>query len=156
MIEMLRRGRTAVVMTAAAAAILLSACGGAGYGSTGSPSTHRPTAATAATVVGTDSIPGIGTVLDNSKGFTLYHLTTDTRLKTTCLDVCAQVWPPLLATTGALHTPAGVNGTLGTIHRPDGGTQVTFNGMPLYTYSGDPGPAQANGQGISGFYAVTP
>jgi predicted lipoprotein with Yx(FWY)xxD motif len=44
---------------------------------------------------------------------------------------------------------------LGTIDRPDGGTEVTYNGMPLYLYVGDKSPGQANGQGVGGFFAVT-
>jgi len=139
----------------AAVAILLSACGGAGYGSSSAPPTHRVATGTGASVFGTRSIPGIGTVLDDSKGFTLYRLSTDTRSKTTCLGECAQEWPPLLATKGVPRTSPDVNGTFATIRRPDGGTQVTFNGMPLYTFAGDSGPGQANGQGISGFLAVT-
>jgi predicted lipoprotein with Yx(FWY)xxD motif len=35
------------------------------------------------------------------------------------------------------------------------GDQVTFNGMPLYTFTGDSKPGQVNGQGIDGFFAVT-
>lgn len=51
---------------------------------------------------------------------------------------------------------AGLPGKLGTITRPDGGVQVTDNGLPLYTYSGDHKPGQANGQGIQGvWFAVT-
>jgi predicted lipoprotein with Yx(FWY)xxD motif len=44
---------------------------------------------------------------------------------------------------------------LGTVKRPDGRLQVTFEGMPLYTYVGDTAPGQAKGQGIHGFVAVT-
>jgi predicted lipoprotein with Yx(FWY)xxD motif len=49
---------------------------------------------------------------------------------------------------------------LGTIHRSDGGTQVTYNHHPLYYYSGDSGAGQQNGQAINAFgaawYVVTP
>lgn len=155
MIEMLRKRMTVVGLTAAIAAILLSACGGAGYGSSSGPPTHRATG-TATSRIGTRSIPGIGTVLDDGKGFTLYHLPTDTSTKITCVGGCAQVWPPLLATGGVPQASPEVNGSFATIKRPDGGTQVTFNGMPLYSYVGDSAPGQANGQGIDGFLAVTP
>ena len=51
----------------------------------------------------------------------------------------------------------GTSGTFGTIKRPDGTTQLTFDGMPLYTYSGDSAAGQANGQGVQGvWFAVTP
>ena len=56
-----------------------------------------------------------------------------------------------------IHDPVwGVTGNLGTVMRPDGGTQVIYDGFPLYTYSGDTGPGQDNGQGIQGvWFAVT-
>jgi len=42
-----------------------------------------------------------------------------------------------------------------TIVRASGARQVTYHGMPLYTYAGDSGPGQANGQGVGGvFFAV--
>jgi predicted lipoprotein with Yx(FWY)xxD motif len=47
-----------------------------------------------------------------------------------------------------------VSGQFGSLTRPDTGTQITFNGMPLYTYTGDSAPGQANGQGLEGFFAV--
>ncbi len=157
------RTRTAVFgVSAAAVAILLSACGGyksaspAAYTSA-SPSAPAPAPATGgASLVGTQSIPGIGAVLVDSKGLTLYHLTTDTSTKTTCTGGCARIWPPLLATNGTPPSSPASTGTFGKIARPDGGAQVTFNGMPLYTYAGDSKPGQANGQGIAGtWFAVT-
>lgn len=137
---------------AAAAIVLLAACGqkaGAGGGSGSSPAT--------ADVIGTRSVQGIGTVLDDAKGFTLYHLKTETNGRVRCTGTCASTWPPLLTGGGAAPAaPAGVSGTFGTVKRPDGGVQVTFDGMPLYTYSGDTGPGQANGQGVAGvWFAVT-
>jgi len=53
-------------------------------------------------------------------------------------------------------TVPGVSGTFGTIERPEGTTQLTFDGMPLYAYSGDTAPGQANGEGVQGvWFAVT-
>ena len=149
-----------------AAAILLAACGKAANNApaaappaSGSPAASPSTAPSPspspvgiAFKIGISSISGIGTVLDNSKGFTLYHLTSDSSSMTTCTGGCAQVWPPLLSPNGKLPASPGVNGMFGTIKRPDGTLQVTFNGMPLYTYSGDSGPRQAHGQGIGGVW----
>ncbi len=161
MIEVLRKRAHLLGLTTVVVGILLSACGaGSGYGSTAaSPPGHATTApeGKGASGVGTQHVPGIGTVLDNSKGLTLYHLTTDTSTTTTCSGGCAQVWPPLLASSSVPGASPGVTGTFGTIQRPDGGAQVTFKGMPLYTYSGDSGPGQAAGQGIGGvWFAATP
>ncbi len=167
MIGFLRRRATLLGVSAVAAAILLSACG-AGNGA--SPATYPPGPATSGSPaapssasasgggaeVGTRPIAGIGTVLVNGTGLTLYHLTTDTSAKTTCTGSCAQAWPPLLATNGNPQSFPGALGTFGMINRPDGGAQVTFDGMPLYTYAGDSRPGQANGQGIAGtWFAVT-
>ncbi len=167
MIGFLRKRASVFGMSAVAVAILLSGCGPGAKSA--SPAPHPPVAATGpaaappsapassgAAKVGTQPIPGIGAVLVNGKGLTLYHLTTDTSTKTTCTGGCAQVWPPLLATNGNPPPSPGALGTFGTIKRPDGGLQVKFNGMPLYTYAGDSHPGQASGQGIGGtWFAVT-
>ena len=51
---------------------------------------------------------------------------------------------------------SGVTGPLGTIATPSGGKQLTYMGWPLYTYSGDSAPGQANGQGSGGiWFAMT-
>jgi predicted lipoprotein with Yx(FWY)xxD motif len=132
------------------AALLLSACGS-------KAAAHSGSGGSTANQVGTESLSGIGTALDDSRGFTLYHLTTEKNGQVQCTGSCAGVWPPLLVTSGGAPTAtAGLTGSLGTIKRPDGSVQVTYNGMPLYTYSGDSGPHQANGQGVQGvWFAVT-
>jgi predicted lipoprotein with Yx(FWY)xxD motif len=128
--------------------MLLSACAG--------KSTPSAGGGAKAGAITTRSISGIGTVLQDGKGFTLYHITTDTSTKISCSGSCATTWPPLLASGGSVPSGSGLPGALGTINRPDGGTQVTYNGMPLYTYSGDSAAGQANGQGIGGvWFAVT-
>ena len=46
---------------------------------------------------------------------------------------------------------------LGTVDHPDAGTQVTYNGWPLYFFSGDSAPGDTNGQGQGGvWYVVDP
>jgi predicted lipoprotein with Yx(FWY)xxD motif len=135
------------------AAILLSACG-KGYG-TGSNGSSAPPVGDSAALLSA-SISGIGTVLEASNGFTIYHLTTEVGGQIECTGGCRATWPPVLASGAVPALPGGVPGTLSTVNRPDGGVQLTFNGMPLYTYSGDSGPGQSNGQGIGGvWFAVT-
>jgi predicted lipoprotein with Yx(FWY)xxD motif len=84
-------------------------------------------------------------------------LSTESGGSIQCTGQCASVWPPFLESGGTLPTESGgASGALGTIARPDGSTQITYNGMPLYQYSGDSQPGQANGQGIQGvWFAVT-
>jgi predicted lipoprotein with Yx(FWY)xxD motif len=109
--------------------------------------------------VATGSASGVGTVLVDGTGLTLYELDTEASGQIMCTDACRSVWPPLLLPAGVTSATSGdgVTGTLGTIMRPDSGTQVTYNGRPLYRYSGDQSPGQAAGQGIQGvWFAMTP
>jgi predicted lipoprotein with Yx(FWY)xxD motif len=86
------------------------------------------------------------TVLTNSKGHTLYRFAPDTPAASRCTGSCAAYWPPV---TGTPKAGPGVTGKLGTIRRPGGATQVTYNGHPLYTYIGDSGPGQAHGNNLN-------
>jgi predicted lipoprotein with Yx(FWY)xxD motif len=147
--------RRPALPTIALAALLLTACGrGNGGTSSGGGS---PSPSGTALSVQTDSVSGVGTVLANSAGLTLYHNSKETGSRIVCTGGCASFWPPVLVT-GSLPQETGmVKGTFGTIMRPDGSTQLTINGMPLYTYRGDSGSGQASGQGIEGvWFAVTP
>jgi predicted lipoprotein with Yx(FWY)xxD motif len=101
-------------------------------------------------------VSGVGTVLDTAKGLTLYYNTREQGGKIVCTGSCAQTWPPFPAPGGAPALPAGVQGSFGTVTRPDGGRQLTFDGFPLYTYAGDTGPGQATGQGIQGIWFAAP
>jgi predicted lipoprotein with Yx(FWY)xxD motif len=95
-------------------------------------------------------------VLVDSKGFTLYHINGETPSKIICTASCVTIWPPLKAS-GTPTGGSGATGTLSDAMRPDGISQVTYDGMTLYTFSGDTQPGQANGEGIMGkWFAVTP
>lgn len=138
-------------------ALLLAACGGKGTTAGAGAGGGTDTGGQASGQVAARSIPGIGAVLQAPNGLTLYRLTTETDGKVACTGECASTWPPLLASSGKVPSASSsIAGHLGTIERPDGGVQVTFKGMPLYTYAGDSGPGQANGQGLGGvWFAVT-
>jgi predicted lipoprotein with Yx(FWY)xxD motif len=86
------------------------------------------------------------TVLTNAAGFTLYWFVPDTSTTSKCTGSCATYWPPVK---GPAAAGSGVTGTLGTITRPDGTTQATYDGHPLYTYAGDTAPGQAKGNGLN-------
>jgi len=81
-------------------------------------------------------------VLTNAQGFTLYWFAPDTASKSACYGTCTAYWPPA---TGTPSKDAGIPGTLATIRRSDGTTQITYNGHPLYTYVLDTGPGQTSG-----------
>jgi predicted lipoprotein with Yx(FWY)xxD motif len=134
------------------ATLLLAACGGKAAPASGGGQSPGATGE-----LGTRSIAGIGAALQAPTGFTLYHITSDVNGKITCTGGCASTWPPLIASSGKVPASSpNVAAHLATIKRPDGSLQVTFDGMPLYTYSRDTGPGQTNGQGVGGvWFAVT-
>jgi predicted lipoprotein with Yx(FWY)xxD motif len=85
-------------------------------------------------------------VLTDSRGRTLYSLSGEKSGKFICTSsTCTQVWHPLSASAG---TPSGSVGSLGSVKRPDGTEQVTYKGMPLYTFAQDQQPGDAKGQGV--------
>lgn len=99
---------------------------------------------------------GIGDVLVDADGLTLYFFKPDSEATAACTEGCAQAWPPL-AVDG---DPAGGDGVdpalLATAAREDGSTQVIYNGHRLYRYSGDKAPGDTTGQGVGDvWYAVT-
>jgi len=96
------------------------------------------------------------TVLTTTSGRTLYSLSVEKNGKFICTGSCLSVWHPLTV-------PAGVKPTgpvkLGTIERPEGGTQVTYKGRPLYRFGSDTKAGDANGEGIKDvgtWHAATP
>ena len=131
-----------------AATLITVACGSS------SSSSSLPSASSSA-VVKTAAVNG-ATVLTNAAGFTLYWFAPDTATKSNCNGGCAKIWPPVK---GPVTAGAGVTGKLGTITRSDGTVQATYNGHPLYTYTGDTAPGQANGNGVNAsgglWYEVT-
>jgi len=95
------------------------------------------------------TVTGLGRVLVDGAGYTLYMYVPDHKGRSTCYRVCAQQWPPLLLPHGVRHPLAGpgVNAALlGTVTRSGGSVQVTYNHWPLYLYDADVQPGQATGQ----------
>ncbi len=84
-------------------------------------------------------------VLTNLKRRTLYTLSAEVRGKFICTGACLSTWHPLVLPKGV--KPLGPT-RLGLVKRPDGRMQVTFHARPLYTFSGDTRPGQANGEGF--------
>jgi predicted lipoprotein with Yx(FWY)xxD motif len=98
-------------------------------------------------------------IVVDSSGFTLYHLTSEKKGSISCTGACRKFWPPLLVAgkSKPLAGPGLIASKLGTIKRPDGGEQVTYNGFALYLYSPDKKAGEVNGQGVqASWYAITP
>ncbi|MBT8200329.1 MAG: hypothetical protein KJO36_07420 [Acidimicrobiia bacterium] len=103
-----------------------------------------------ASVVVTSS--GLGEILTDDQGNTLYLFTPDQQGPSVCYEDCAVSWPPLLEGPVAGD---GINPSLlGTVDRDDGTTQVTYGGWPLYYFANDAAPGDTNGQGVNDVWFV--
>ena len=141
-----------------AVGLLAAACGSSS--STATTTTAASSGSTSSTASGSSgssgtvavaSVSGVGRVLVDSQGRTLYLFTPDKQSASTCTGACAAAWMPLMAT-GTPSAGSGVSASLlGTVHNPNGTVQVTYNHWPLYTFIGDTAAGQARGQGLSTF-----
>jgi predicted lipoprotein with Yx(FWY)xxD motif len=138
-------------LPALAASLLLAACGSSSSSSTTSSAASTQPAApstspSSAAVVKTTS-NSLGTILVDSQGMTLYHLSGEVNGKFICTSsACLTVWHPLTAPSSGAPNGEGV--ALGTVKRPEGTVQVTYKGTPLYTFTGDQQAGETKGQGI--------
>src|SRR3954465_73877 len=154
----MRRSRLIAFLAGAAlialSALAVGACGGAATPSrpaSNSTLTAKTSSEASATVGGAST--GLGSILVDSRGRSLYLWLADTGAKSTCTGACAVAWPPLL-TTGAPAAGSGAKASLlGTSKRSDGAEQVTYNHHPLYLFKGDTASGQTTGQGSTGFGA---
>ncbi len=124
----------------AGAAVLIAACGSSSPSSNGaaagtSTNSSAPATTGSSNTVATRST-GIGTVLVNSQGRTLYWFAIDTPTKSNCNGTCATFWPPVFGKVTAASGTTLPKG-FGTIKRSDGKLQATYDGHPLYTYAAD-------------------
>jgi predicted lipoprotein with Yx(FWY)xxD motif len=92
-------------------------------------------------------------VLVTPSGKTLYYFTLDSATASACADGCASTWPPLLSSSATVAPITGLTGVLATVTRSDG-TQISYNGHPLYTYAADAAPGDAKGEGVNGKWYV--
>jgi len=123
------------------------------------PGSNAPSVVGDNFMLGTDQNPKLGTYLLGYTGMTLYSNAKDNVGTSTCYAACAQTWPPyIVSPSDRYNLEYGVNtADVGTITRADGTLQVTYNGHPLYFYSGDTTGSDYNGQGVHGvWYVVAP
>jgi predicted lipoprotein with Yx(FWY)xxD motif len=94
-------------------------------------------------------------ILTTGTGLTLYYRTSDVPPNNVCTGSCAQNWPPLLAQ-GQIITSMNITSGVLSIAQTANGSQVEYNGHPLYTYVGDTAAGQTNGQGVGNvWYTVS-
>jgi predicted lipoprotein with Yx(FWY)xxD motif len=103
---------------------------------------------------------GLGDVLVDRQGRTLYLFERDSGTMSACTGACAVNWPPLRVRGTALVGGGARSSNVGRTARPDGISQLTYNGHPLYTFVNDKKPGDTNGEGINAFggswFAVSP
>ncbi|MFF7986070.1 hypothetical protein ACFZDK_44380 [Streptomyces sp. NPDC007901] len=170
--------RIALVMASGvASALLLTACGSSGDDSANTGAAAPVASASAETTAPADggtstassgtghmvstnmlmskTMSGMGAVVTDAQGFTLYRYGKDQVNMSMCTGSCAETWMPVMAD----GTPQGmgVQAKVGVLTRDDGMKQVTLAGWPLYRYMGDTKAGEMNGQGKNGtWFAVTP
>jgi predicted lipoprotein with Yx(FWY)xxD motif len=152
----------------AATAFLAAACGSSSKSSSSSATSTATSTTTSsappsagATLVTTKSLSGLGTVLVNGQGRTLYIFVPDKHAKVTCVGGCAAAWPPVKLTGAKAQTAGQVKASLvSSDPDPAGGRVVTYNGWPLYLFAGDSQAGTANGQALNSsgglWYVITP
>jgi predicted lipoprotein with Yx(FWY)xxD motif len=141
-----------------ATAALLAACGGGGGDNKETKKRSAPATTAAATGPATVKTgqTGIGTVLVDADGKTLYLFANDQGTTSAVPANIAQAWPPLTVTGSPVAGPGLDKSKLGTAPQPDGQTFVTYNGHLLYRFSGDASAGQTNGHKLGNiWYAVT-
>jgi predicted lipoprotein with Yx(FWY)xxD motif len=166
-----------LVTVAIGALLVVAACSSASGATAGTAAPAAATSAPVAAVLSTSPAPAaaagaasptgaaytvavaetsaIGKFLTGEDGKTLYTLKSDSTDSTTCSGGCATNWPPFTLDAGETTVAgAGVTGVLGTFTRPEGSTQVTYAGMPLYYFAGDAKAGDTTGQGLQGVWFV--
>ena len=141
-----------LALVAIAASVALAACGG-----DDSDSESTAAGSTTGTVAGADtisvqSVGGLDALVD-AEGNALYFNDQDTASKIACTAECAAIWVPVTIESGQPSSDdSSVEAKLGAVMTPDGNSQLTFEGKPLYTFTEDT-PGQVTGNGFTDSFA---
>jgi predicted lipoprotein with Yx(FWY)xxD motif len=141
-----------------ASALLVAACSSAASSSPSAPGSSAAAAGGSASSSATGTViathaGSAGAFLTDGSGRAVYLWAKDGMNMSACSGACAAAWPPVPAT-GTLTATGGAKASdLGTITRPGGTRQATYDGHPLYYFVGDSAAGQANGQGSDAFGA---
>lgn len=152
----MRRNTYAFALLAVVGALVIAGCGGGGSSSSSMSSGGggaKPTSAGGATVSGA-KVPGLGSVLVDAEGMTVYEYTPDEGSTSVCYGECEVAWPPVVASGKPSAGKGAMSADLGTTKRKDGTEQVTYKGHPLYTFVEDEAPGEANGNEAEGTWFV--
>jgi predicted lipoprotein with Yx(FWY)xxD motif len=159
-----KRTTYAFALLAVVGALVIAGCGGGGSSSSssepsssggGESSAVNSKSSGSSGTIGAASIGGLGTVLVDSSGMTVYEYTPDEGgTMSTCYGECESFWPPVVAKGMPTAGEGAMASALGTTKRKDGTMQVTYEGHPLYTFAKDTAPGEANGNELEGIWFV--
>ena len=137
----------ATVAMLAALGLVAAGCGGSYSSSAPKSGVAGARHSTSSVAVKTRKINGLGVVLVNPAGRTLYVFMKDAARHVTCTGQCASFWPPLKWKGSSKPKAGGAakSALLGTDTNPAGGKVVTYNHWPLYTFVNDTAAGQATG-----------
>ncbi len=160
-------GPAAPASSVSAAATATKTAAGSSRTATPSPKAHHTAGPQPSSNPGDQSIPAVGTtvmivqhsnlgfVMAEANGQVVYTYAKDKKGGVpTCTGSCAAAWPPVTGIPQAGpadHFP----GSFAVIKNASGVKQVTYNGMPLYTFAGAK-PLATAGNGIGGVWHVIP
>jgi predicted lipoprotein with Yx(FWY)xxD motif len=154
--------RLSTVVGVAGVAVLglagLTACGGdnSSSGSSSGSSSSAPASqpAGAEAKLATADVSGLGKVVVDGNGRTVYVFDKDTSGKSNCEGDCLAKWPAVAAGDGTPQL-TGIDASLiSTITRSDGSKQLAINGLPLYLFASDSAAGEAKGQAVGGVWWV--
>ncbi len=148
----------AFALLAVAGALVIAGCGGSNSEavSSSSSASEKPASSSSSESGGPmaltgASVPGLGAVLVDSEGFTVYAFAKDKGTTSSCYGACAESWPPVITKGAPTGGEGAMSSQLGAAKRKDGTLQVTYGGHPLYTFVGDENPGEANGNESQAF-----
>lgn len=146
----------AIALLAAVAALVIAGCGSSGSGSSSesTASTESSSSEAGGSTLKTGTVPGLGTVLVDSEGFTVYTFGKDKGTTSACYGPCAEGWPPVTTNGTPSAGEGAMSSKIGTTKRKDGTTQVTYAGHPLYTFVVDSSPGEAKGNESTAFGGI--
>jgi predicted lipoprotein with Yx(FWY)xxD motif len=112
------------------------------------------------TILSVNSTQQLGTTVVDGTLNTLYRFDRDSAQPSTatCVDACAEAWPPLLTDLNEQPVLEGIDeDAVGAVTRPDGSVQITVGGWPVYRHAADSAPGATDGNGVDGaWFAIRP
>jgi predicted lipoprotein with Yx(FWY)xxD motif len=121
--------RHSATVVLAIAAFLVAGCGG------DDDDQESAAAAASAGIVSIETVDGTD-VLADAQGRTLYTADVEKGGKIMCVGACTSFWAPLIASADEAEAAASeLEADISVLRRPEGSRQLTFDGLPLYTFT---------------------